>query len=179
MNAMQLKPYMDNSYVFTNHPLLAPVREYYEGLMKRQPGTVFHDMELKDPLNIMHPLGEYLGKGYVLLHFWNSREADKSGLQQIKSIYETFHPKGLHVISIALNSDNYPPAWRDEIEKRQLKWTQLWGGEGLDTPSIVAQNLGIHSLPETILLGPDGKVVASPTTIDEMTKVVNELFNVK
>jgi len=134
-------------------------------------------VELKDPQNIIHPLSEYLGKGYVLLHFWNSREADISGLQQIKSIYETCHPKGLQVISIALNSDNYPPGWRDEIEKRQLKWTQLWGGEGRDTPSVAAQTFGIHSLPETVLLSPDGKVVSSPATIDEMKEVVNELLN--
>ena len=177
MNVTQLKPYMDDSYVLTNHPLLAPVHEYYEGLMKRNPGTDFHDVELKDPQNIIHPLSEYLGKGYVLLHFWNSREADISGLQQIKSIYETCHPKGLQVISIALNSDNYPPGWRDEIEKRQLKWTQLWGGEGRDTPSVAAQTFGIHSLPETVLLSPDGKVVLSPATIDEMKEVVNELLN--
>ena len=178
MNAGQLKPYMSDDYAFSNHPLLAPVREYYEGLLKRRPGTKFQDAELKDLTNVVRPLSEYLGKGYVLLHFWNSRQPKESGLPQMKAIYDAYHQKGVQVISVALNSDNYPPAWRDEVSRQGLEWTQLWAGDGNGVgglQSAIAQAYGIHALPEVILLDQEGTVVASPQTIEELEAVLRNL----
>ena len=174
MSAEQLKPYIDDSYAFTNHPLLAPIHEYYEGLLKRQPGTRYTDAELKDPLNYVHHLSEYVdGKDYVLLHFWNSRQPNESALPQMKSLCKTYQTKNLKVISIALNNDNYPPAWREQIEQQQLGWTQLWADD--DFKSAIAQAYGIHALPEVVLIGPDGIIVACPQSVDELREALQKL----
>ena len=149
-----------------------------EALLKHQPGTKMQDAELKDVSNVVHSLSEYLGKGYVLMHFWNSRQPNESALPQMRSIYDAYHQKGLQVISIALNSDNYPPAWREEVSKQHLTWTQLWAGDGNGVgglQSIIAQAYGIHALPEVVLLDPEGTVVATPSSVEELEPVLRNL----
>ena len=178
MNAEQLRPYMGDDYAFSGHPLLAPVREYYEGLLKRQPGMPFVDAEVKDPAGIIHHLSEYVGKDYVLLHFWRSNspmEIKTSGLTQMKTLYETYHPQGLNIVSIALDGDNYPQGWREEIEEQQMAWTQLWADDGMESP--VAQAYGIHAIPETVLIDPDGTIVASPATMQALEAELRKIYS--
>ena len=51
---------------------MAPVKEYVAGLEKRLPGKHYENVLLVDTLGNYHELKEYMGKGYVVLHFWEN-----------------------------------------------------------------------------------------------------------
>lgn len=72
-------------------------------------------------------------------------------------LHDKCEPKGLKVIGVSL--DNNRDAWVKAIKKYELPWLNLsdlkyWDCEAADV-------YGIISIPETILISPEGKIIAN------------------
>ena len=165
----ELKPFVSDQFRYSNHLLMAPVKEYVEGLEKRRPGKHYEDMLLADTLRNAHQLKEFIGKGYVVLHFWESWNRDEFDiLPQLRTLYDQYHAKGLQIISLAIDG-KYIKRWKDRLNEENLPWPQL--------ATQAARNLyGILSWPETVVIGPDGTIVASPTTVQELEAVLKRIY---
>ena len=168
----ELKPFVSDQFRYTNHLLMAPVKEYMAGLEKRRPGKHYEDMLLADTLGNAHQLKEYVGRGYVVLHFWESWNRDEFDiLPQLRTLYEQYHARGLQIVSLAMNG-NYKKQWTDRVKEENLPWPQL--------STKAAKNLyGILSWPETVVISPEGTIVASPSTVQELEAALKKIYSTK
>lgn len=166
----ELKPFVSDQFRYSNHLLMAPVKEYVAGLEKRRPGKHYEDMLVADTLGNPHQLKEYVGRGYVVLHFWESWNRDEFDiLPQLRALYDQYHARGLQIVSLATDG-NYKQRWTDRLKEERLPWPQL--------STKAAKNLyGILSWPETVVIGPDGTIVASPSTVQELEATLKKLFS--
>ena len=149
---------------------MAPVKEYVAGLEKRRPGKHYEDMLLADTQGNAHQLKEYVGKGYVVLHFWESWNRDEFDiLPQLRTLYDQYHAKGMQILSLVIDGNN-KTQWTERLKEENLPWPQL--------ATHAAKNLyGICSWPETVVIGPDGTIVASPSTVQELEAELKRLYN--
>ena len=165
----ELKPFLSDKFRYSNHLLMAPVKEYVAGLEKRRPGTHYTDIALKDTLDNSHQLSEYIGKGYVVLHFWESYNRDEFDiLPQLRTLYDQYHAKGLQIVSLVIDG-NYKKRWTERLREEKLPWPQL-------TTHAAKKAYGICSWPETVVIGPDGTIVASPSTVQELETELKHYF---
>ena len=166
----ELKPFVSDQFRYSNHLLMAPVKEYVAGLEKRRPGKHYEDMLVADTLGNPHQLKEYVGRGYVVLHFWESWNRDEFDiLPQLRTLYDQYHAKNLQILSLAIDGNN-KKQWMDRLKEENLPWPQL--------STKAAKNLyGILSWPETVVIGPDGTIVASPSTVQELEAELKKIFS--
>ena len=173
MSYEELKPYLNDDYAFSHHILLSPMREYMEGLEKRKPGTPYVNLELTDTKGHPHLLSEYIGKGYVVLHFWHGLGGyGYRILPSMKTLYDTYHSRGVEFVTLAFSFG--VQGWRKEVEQRQLPWPQLM--PALDTSQrAAAAAYGIRSYPELIVIDSKGTIVACPRNVEELSSILNKL----
>ena len=173
MSYEELKPYLSDDYAFSHHILLAPMREYVEGLEKRRPGTPYTNLELVDTKGRPHQLSEYVGKGYVVLHFWDGLGGYGEEIPpSLRSIYATYHPRGVEFVTLAFRFG--VKRWREEVEKLHLAWPQLMPDPDT-TPRNALAAYGIRSYPELIVIDSKGSIVACPRNIEELGAVLKGL----
>ena len=146
------KPYYD-------HPMAQPARTMLNDYELKMAGQSFHELEIQDSFGRQHRLSEWCGKGkYVLLHFWSSSYLGYlQDMRRIVYCYEEFHPKGLEVIGISLDTNKQE--WLRGINELQMRWTQLSDLKGEQSKAV--DTWGIHQLPVNVLIAPDGTIVAS------------------
>ena len=173
MSYEELKPYLSDDYAYSHHILLAPMREYVEGLEKRKPGTPYTNLELVDTKGRPHQLSEYIGKGYVVLHFWHGLGGyGYQILPSMKTIYDTYHPRGVEFVTLAFNFG--VQGWREEVKQRGLTWPQLMPNPDTNPRDALAA-YGIRSYPELIVIDAKGTIVACPRNLEELESVLKEL----
>jgi peroxiredoxin len=149
---------------------MAPVKEYVAGLEKRRSGKHYEDMLLADTLGNAHQLKEYIGKGYVVLHFWESWNRDEFDiLPQLRTLYDQYHAKGLQIVSLVIDGNN-TKSWKERLKEEKLPWPQL--------ATYAAKNAyGIYSWPETVVISPDGTIVASPSTTEALEAELKKIYS--
>lgn len=174
MEYEELSSMLDSTKAYASHISMQPVWKYYENMKKRLPGTMYRDVELVDTAGRPHRLSEYVGKGYVLLDFWMVESGpSRSEFPMLKKLNSRYRDKGLNIIGIALTDDRED--WTAYVTKRGLHWTHLstmkrW------TENKMLEEYGVTSIPELILIGPDGRIVLSGLTGDPLRKRIEEIF---
>ena len=175
MSYEELKPYLSDDYAYSHHILLAPMREYVEGLEKRKSGTPYTNLELVDTKGRPHQLSEYIGKGYVVLHFWHGLGGYGSEIHpSMKTLYDTYHSRGVEFVTLAFSFG--VQGWREEVKKRQLPWPQLMPDPDTNPRTALAA-YGIRSYPELIVIDAKGTIVACPRNVEELGSVLKKLHN--
>ena len=173
MSYEELKPYLSDDYAYSHHILLAPMREYVEGLEKRRPGTPYTNLELVDTKGRPHQLSEYIGKGYVVLHFWHGLGGyGYQILPSMKTIYDTYHPRGVEFVTLAFSFG--VQGWREEVKQRRLPWPQLMPNPDTNPRDALAA-YGIRSYPELIVIDAKGTIVACPRNLEELETILKDL----
>ena len=170
----QLAECMKKEYAFTRHPDMQRARKFYEAMQKRLPGQGFHDLELPDTTGAVHKLSEYVGKGhYVLLDFWASWCGPCIGsMPMMKRLHAAYADKGLQIIGISF--DRKREAWLSAINRLSLPWLHLSDIKGWE--SIASDIYGVRAIPETVLIDPDGTIVATGLREQELEKKLAEIF---
>ncbi len=175
MSYEELKPYLSDDYAFSHHILLAPMREYVEGLEKRRPGTPYTDLQLVDTKSRPHQLSEYVGKGYVVLHFWHGLGGYGSEIHpSMKTLYEAYRSRGVEFVTLAFSFG--VQRWREEVKQHQLPWPQLMPDPDTN-PRNALTAYGIRSYPELIVIDAKGTIVACPRNVEELGSVLKKLHS--
>lgn len=156
MGYERLGSLLDSTRAYASHTAMQPVWQFYRNMEKRRPGLMYTDVELTDPNGGTHRLSEYVGRGYVLLYFWNMDGASRGEIPMLKRMNRRYKDEGLNIIGIYLGSDRED--WANYVEKRGIHWTHLSNLKGFK--SEIAQIYGITSLPEYVIIGPDGRLVS-------------------
>ncbi|MES2828766.1 MAG: TlpA disulfide reductase family protein [Bacteroidota bacterium] len=103
-------------------------------------------------------LTDFRGK-YVLIDFWASWCGPcRAENPNVVNAYNTYKDKNFTVLGISLDQPGKKAAWLAAIKADGLPWTQVsdlkfWDNE-------VSRLYGIRSIPQNLLIDPNGKIVA-------------------
>ena len=179
MSHQELYPWVQPGLPYADHVALQPARAYYEGLRQRMPGKLFADAACIDTAGVSHRLSEYIGHGdYVVLYFWSSfNHITRNDTKVMKQLHKQYAGKNLRAIGLSIDTNK--DVWQQYIRSRKLTFDHLSTPEGDSHADMWNQELlkayGIHSLPETIIFGPDGRIVSTGLTGDELLQKIASL----
>lgn len=117
-------------------------------------------------------LSSFRGK-IVLIDFWASWCAPcRKELPNVKRVYEKYKNKGFEILGVSLDKDR--DAWLEAIDKEGLKWPQVsdlkfWQSEA-------CQTYAVQSIPYTVLVDKEGKIIATDLRGADLDKKLAEIF---
>lgn len=137
------------------------------------PGRMAPEIEMKDMNGVTRRLSDLRGK-VVLIDFWASwcRPCRMENPNVVK-LYNKYHDKGFDIFSVSL--DKGRDEWLRAIKQDGLRWENHvsdlkgWTSSGGAT-------YGVTSIPSTVLVGRDGKIIARNLRGSDLEKKLKELF---
>jgi peroxiredoxin len=109
----------------------------------------------------------------VLIDFWASWCAPcRKELPNVKRCYEKYKSKGFEILGVSLDKDR--DAWLEAITTEGLKWPQVsdlkyWQSEA-------CQIYAIQSIPYTVLIDKNGKIIATELRGADLDKKLAEVL---
>ena len=135
------------------------------------PGAEFPDFSVKSltgqPLSVASLKGKV-----VLIDFWATWcPPCRAELPNVIATYKQYHDQGFEIIGVSLDSD------RDKLDsflKKEdgMTWPQYFDGQGWS--NALAVKYGVESIPFTVLIGPDGKIISTNLRGEALGKAVKQ-----
>lgn len=151
------KAYPDAAVTKTLKTQIPTIKEQYENFKKYQVGQIAPEIALPNPQGDTLRLSDLRGK-FVMIDFWASWCGPcRRENPNVVKMYKKYHDDGFEVFSVSL--DGNKEDWVDAIKKDGLIWSnhvselEKWNSQ-------VAQEYGVRSIPHSVLIDPDGKIIA-------------------
>lgn len=140
-------------------------------------GVRFIDLPLTDQKGKRVKLAQYVKPGqYTLLEFWSSHCGPcRNQIPHMRHLKEQVSQKDFNIISISIDEKN--AEWQKALEEEKMPWTQLWDKKGSEGPAVTLYN--VEGIPHSVLLDPQGYIVASKVSGAELDVELKELLGEK
>ncbi len=170
---------------FARHPFVVDLKESLdEGMAEELEvedaknaviGQKFLDLEEADTEGNMHKLSEYVGQGkWVLVDFWASWCGPcKAEMPNVRDTYKQYHSKGFEIVGLSFDSEK--DLWIKAIVEWQMPWIHL--SDLKSWKSVAAEVYSVNSIPDNLLVSPEGIVVARGLRGEALAKKLAEAFN--
>jgi thiol-disulfide isomerase/thioredoxin len=153
-----LKEALDPTAAYYNNPDLEKPKQLLASFEKRRPGTMFHELTMKDMEDREVKLSQWAGKGnYVLVDFWASWCGPcRQEMPNVIQNYERYHTKGFEIVGVSF--DQKKDAWVAAVQQIGMRWPQMSDLKGWQCAA--SDIYGVRSIPASVLLDPQGKIIA-------------------
>ena len=142
-----------------------------DNFYRTAPGTPIIDLPLETLQGDTTSLSEQLLPGcYTLLHCWAGW--CKPCLDEMPNLikaYKIYHERGLNMVGIFLWDDRYNLKMLQS--EYQLQWPQLY-----EPTSRTSVTYGIYSIPEIMLIAPDGTIAARSLRGAELFSTLDSIY---
>ena len=159
-----------DSALMATYPNNDFVRDYHEQMRKMmvlREGMVIDDIILADASGKMKNLESLRGK-VVLIDFWASWcRPCRMEIPNFKKLYESYNQSGFEIFSISVDNDMF--AWRTALEQEKMPWTNV-----RDDQKIYSNKYNVSSIPFTILIDKDGKIIAKGLRGPDLDKAISK-----
>jgi len=117
-------------------------------------------------------LSDFKGK-VVLIDFWASWCGPcRRENPHVVKLYEKYQDDGFEILGVSL--DNSQAKWEQAVAKDQLTWPQVSDLKGWKNE--VAQMYSVKSIPHTVLLDKEGKILAHKLRGPALDNALKEIF---
>ena len=147
------------------------------------PLTARADVDINRPLDLNFTavdgrkvdLAQLRGK-VVLLDFWATWcPGCRQEVPEVVNTYRKYHDKGFEVVGISLDQDK--DALQAFTSEHGMTWPQYYDGQGWT--NNLAVKYGVESIPFTVLVGPDGKIIDKDLRGDDLESAVAKALSAK
>ncbi len=155
------------------HPeLIAGLKQKILGASAFLPGAVAPDFAQQTPAGEIMNLSDLRGK-IVLVDFWASWCGPcRRENPNVKKVYEKYKDKGFDILGVSL--DRNKASWERAIKQDGLPWHHVSDLKGWKNE--VAQLYSVSSIPHTILLDQEGKIIASKLRAHTLEQALAQIF---
>jgi thiol-disulfide isomerase/thioredoxin len=149
-------------------------RIYQEDLLMKQGKMEAPDFTLKTPQGTEIKLSALKGQ-YVLVDFWASWCGPcRQESPNLVRLYNNYKSDGFTIFSVSL--DDKADKWKEAIQKDGLIWPNHGSDlQGWKTP--LTQLYGFNSIPHTVLLNKEGKIIARGLRGIALENKLKKIFN--
>ena len=109
----------------------------------------------------------------VLLNFWASwcTSCMEDEISYLRRLHANFGKEDLNIVSVSL--DNDVSAWKETIDKHDMKWTQL-----IDSAFIASTlyHVDVNTVPQSFLINKQGKIVGINLPKKALDRKIKELL---
>lgn len=169
-----LSKYSENKFVIGLQEQWEQHKKFKNQHKKLELGMPAPEISLNDPTGKIIKLSSLKGN-YVLIDFWASwcRPCRMESPTLVK-IFKKYHSKGFEIYSVSL--DKSGENWKKAIKDDKLeKWTHVsdlksWNSEG-------GKTYNVKSIPYTVLIDREGKIIAKNLRGDGLKKKLEEIFD--
>lgn len=136
------------------------------------PGGVAPEIDLQTPTGEFVSLHSMKGK-YVLVDFWASWCGPcRRENPNVVKLYEKYGGDKFEILGVSLDSNK--DRWIQAIEKDNLQWKHV--SDLKKWSSVAAADYGVRSIPFTVLIDPEGKVIQTKLRGKALEDKLAEIF---
>lgn len=136
-------------------------------------GQPFVDFELNDVDGNPVSLSSVAEGKYLLVDFWAAWcRPCRAENPNVVVAYNTYHDKGFDVLGVSFD-DNHSK-WVEAIKKDGLTWHQISDLKGWG--SAAGKLYGIQSIPQNILINPEGIIIGKNLRGEDLQNKLAEIF---
>ncbi|NGM60883.1 TlpA family protein disulfide reductase [Sphingobacterium sp. SGG-5] len=148
------------------------LQHYIQSLEKSSPGKKAPGITQFDVAGEPYGLQNLKGK-YVLVSFWASwNKQSRDEIPAFKTLYNSFKNKNFEILAVSFDSDF--AAWKKYITDNALGWKHISDLQNMNNGA--ALTYGIKSIPQNVLVDPDGIIIARNLRGAELESKLRELL---
>ncbi|MGB6036396.1 MAG: TlpA disulfide reductase family protein [Cryomorphaceae bacterium] len=137
------------------------------------PGTMAPEIALPNPEGEIIKLSDLRGN-YVLIDFWASWcKPCRMENPNVVRMYNKYANENFEIFGVSL--DRNKEKWLEAIAKDQLEWPHVSDLKFWE--SAAAELYNVRTIPFTVLVDPDGKVIATKLRGAALEQKLDEIFN--
>lgn len=155
-----------------SNPIYSKLKKQVSNLAQTQVGAEAPDISMDGIDGEPIKLSSFRGK-FVLIDFWASWcKPCRIENPNVVRMYNEYKDKDFEIYGVSLDEERNK--WLQAIEQDGIKWVQVSDLKGWNNEA--AQTYNVNSIPETVLLNPEGEIIARGLRGRDLEEKLKELL---